>query len=98
MIKLKQAAQAGTVESSDILISLMPADSGSGIQIELVSPTIKQYGTQIKAAIRQVLISHGVEDAKVYANDKGALEYTIMARTLTALERGLGGKQSCNNR
>lgn len=90
MGKIMRAAQAGTIESSDILIALSPAAAGSGIQIELVSPTSKQYGVQMKAVIRQTLIAHGVEDALVHANDKGALDYTIEARTVTALERAAG--------
>ena len=90
MGKITQAAQAGTIESSDILIALSPAEAGSGIRIELVSPTSKQYGAKMKAVITQTLLAHGVKDALVHANDKGALDYTIEARTLTALERAAG--------
>lgn len=87
MTKLLRIAQAGTVESSDILIVLSPAESGTGIQIELVTPTAAQYGAQIKQVITKTLIAHGVGDVLVHANDKGALDYTIEARTLTALLR-----------
>lgn len=84
-----KAAQAGTVESSDILILLAPAESGSGIQIELNSPTMQQYGEQIKQLIRQTLENHGIKDVVVHANDKGALDYTIEARVKTAITRAL---------
>lgn len=87
MRTILQAAQAGSVESSDILIAVSPADKGTGIKIELVTPTAKQYGAQIKKVITQTLIANGIEDALVHANDKGALDYTIEARTLTALTR-----------
>ncbi|MDU4961354.1 MAG: citrate lyase acyl carrier protein [Sporomusaceae bacterium] len=87
---VKQAAQAGTIESSDILIALSPAAAGSGIQIELVSPTAKQYGARMREVIAATLLAHGIKDAVVHANDKGALDYTIEARTLTAIERAAG--------
>ncbi|SFM15899.1 citrate lyase acyl carrier protein [Pelosinus propionicus] len=87
MSKLLKAAQAGTVESSDILISLMPAEAATGIQVELVSPTLQQYGKHIKNLIIETLVFHGIEDVQVYANDKGALDCTIKARVKTALER-----------
>lgn len=89
---IMHAAQAGTVESSDILIALSPATAGTGIQIELISPTEKQYGSKIKAVIIQALRSRGVVDAVVHANDKGALDYTIEARTVTALGRAAGSR------
>ena len=87
MSKLLKSAQAGTVESSDILILLAPADAGTGIKIELVSPTMQQYGKQIKNLIAETLTLHGINDVQVHANDRGALNCTIKARVITALER-----------
>jgi len=90
MSKLLKSSQAGTVESTDILITLTPAEQGTGIQIELVSPTMQQYGEHIKAMIRKTLKTHGIIDAKVHANEKGALDYTIEARVKTAITRAIG--------
>ncbi|WP_371368381.1 Citrate lyase acyl carrier protein [Sporomusa rhizae] len=87
MTKLLKAAQAGSVESSDILIMLAPAEPGDGIKVELVSPTMQQYGEQIKNVIVQSLMSFGIQDAVVHANDKGALDFTIEARVRTAVDR-----------
>ena len=87
LAKISKSAQAGTVESSDILIILAPADPGSGIQIELVSPTIQQYGEQIRKVIFDTLVARGIQDACVHANDKGALDCTIEARVQTAIAR-----------
>jgi citrate lyase subunit gamma (acyl carrier protein) len=89
MSKVFKPAQAGTVESADILIILLRAEPGTGIQIELVSPTIKQYGEHMKKLIAGVITAHGIEDAIVHANDKGALDYTIEARVKTAVMRAL---------
>ena len=87
MSKLIKSAQAGTVESSDILILLAPGDVGTGIKIELVSPTMQQYGKHIRNLISEILVAHGINDVQVHANDKGALDYTIKARLITALQR-----------
>ncbi|SDF36674.1 citrate lyase acyl carrier protein [Sporolituus thermophilus] len=89
MSKLIKPAQAGTVESSDILIVLAPAEPGTGITIELVSPVIKQYGEHIRSMIVKTLNAHGIVDAHVHANDKGALDYTIEARVTAAVKRAL---------
>lgn len=87
MSKSLKSAQAGTVESSDILIMLAPADAGTGINVELVSPTMQQYGAHIKNLITQTMIGHGISDVQIHANDRGALDCTIKARVITAIER-----------
>ena len=85
-----RSAQAGTLESADILIMIAPAEPGVGIQIELVTPTMQQYGAMIRQAIEKVLAANGIVDARVHANDKGALDYTIEARVQTAIDRAVG--------
>ena len=90
MSEVLKTAQAGTLESADIMILISPASPGSGIQIELVTPTMKQYGAQIKQTITKILVANGITDIAVHANDKGALDYTIEARTQTAINRALG--------
>jgi citrate lyase subunit gamma (acyl carrier protein) len=90
---ITQVAQSGTVESSDILINLAPAAPNSGILIELSTPTPKQYGQQIRALIQQTLVEYGIENALVQATDKGALDYTIKARLITAIKRACCKKE-----
>lgn len=87
---IKQTGQAGTLESNDILIIIAPADVGTGLEIVLNSPVEKQFGTQIKAMIKKVLAEKNVTDAKVNANDRGALDWTIRARVETAVDRAAG--------
>lgn len=89
MTKLLKIAQAGSVESSDILIMLAPAAAGAGINIELVTPTMQQFGEQIKKVIMKICREHGIDDAIIHANDKGALDFTIEARVTTAICRAL---------
>jgi citrate lyase subunit gamma (acyl carrier protein) len=90
MSQIIQSSQAGTVESNDILILLTPTQADKGIEIDLVSPVLKKYGRQIKNVIREVLQEQGIEAAHVSANDRGALDCTIRARMMTAIERATG--------
>ncbi len=90
MLQITQPSQAGTVESNDILIILTPAKVGEGIHIDLLSPVLKKYGRQMKAVIQEVLQEQGIEDIHVAANDRGALDCTIRARMMTAVDRAAG--------
>ncbi|HZK53726.1 MAG TPA: citrate lyase acyl carrier protein [Desulfosporosinus sp.] len=87
-MKIIKTAQAGAVESSDVLIIVAPNTEG-GIQIELETKSVikKQFGHQIEKVIRQKVEELGVEDVIIKAQDKGALDYTYRARVQTALER-----------
>lgn len=85
-MELKKIGIAGSVESSDINIVIEPT-SNPGIEINLRSDVIKQFGRQIKEIIEETLRSQGVENALVKVVDKGAVDFVIKARTLTALCR-----------
>ncbi|MCG0737114.1 citrate lyase acyl carrier protein [Lactiplantibacillus plantarum] len=86
-MEIKTTAVAGTLESSDIQIMLMAGDNG--IQIDLESDVIKQFGAQIKHVITTTLQQLNIDNVKVRAVDKGALDYVIKARTITAAQRAL---------
>ncbi len=86
-MELKAVGTAGTLESSDVLITIEPAKSG-GIVLSLESSVINQYGRQIKAQVLESLKRLGVENAKVIVNDHGALDCTIKARVECAFYRG----------
>lgn len=78
---------AGTMESSDIMITIEP--SSGGIELELKSQVEKQFGRQIRSVILKTLSELGVESAKVTAVDKGAMDCTIQARLKTAVHRSV---------
>lgn len=80
-------AQAGTLESSDVLVSIAPADAGSGIQLDLVSATKQQYVCHLQKLISGMLQEAGIEDATLHINDKGAIDCVIEARVKTAILR-----------
>ena len=84
-MKIVKAAQAGTVESSDIVVKIEPNEKG--VEIELTSSVLQQYGDRIEAVIRETLEALGVTAAHVIAIDKGALDCTVKARTQAAAFR-----------
>lgn len=85
-MELKKTSVAGTMESSDIMVTIEPRESG-GIVLELTSSVMQQYGRQIEAVIRETLAELGVEHAFVSAVDKGAFDCTIRARVSAAVFR-----------
>ena len=90
-MELKHGAVAGTLESSDIMITIHPGTDG--VKIDLTSSVAAYYGDSIRASIRamiqKVLAEMGVENAVVKAVDHGALDCTIRARTTTAVRRAV---------
>ena len=91
-MKIMKNAVAGTMESSDILVTVQPSEQG--ITIDLTSTVEEQFGGQIRQVIREALEQLGVENAEVTAVDKGALDCTIRARVETAVYRSLEDGQS----
>lgn len=79
-------ATAGTMESSDIMVRIEPREE-TGIELELESSVMKQYGKQIESVIKNTLSEMGVSSARVAAIDKGALDCTIRARVAAAAYR-----------
>ncbi len=83
----KQAA-AGTLESSDVMVTLRP-NPAQGIQVNISSKVKYQYGESMEATVRDVLKEFNISDAVVDLEDKGALDCVIRARTQTAVCRSL---------
>lgn len=77
---------AGTLESSDIIVRVEPKDT-EGIELTLESQVMHQFGKQIEKVILETLGELGVTRAYVHADDKGALDCTVAARTLSAAYR-----------
>jgi citrate lyase subunit gamma (acyl carrier protein) len=85
-VKISKVAKAGTLESNDIFIMVMPNEKG-GIELQLESIVAKQFGDQIEKVILDKVKEMNVEDILIKAQDKGALDYTIGARVETAIKR-----------
>ena len=83
---ITKITKAGSLESNDILIILMP-NSNPGVEIQIESIVIEQFGEQIEKVIRETAEQLGIENAVIKAQDKGALDYTIVSRIKTAFIR-----------
>jgi citrate lyase subunit gamma (acyl carrier protein) len=80
-----KAAQAGTFESNDVMIFVEPGTSG--LEVDLESIVKKQYGPAIERTIVETIKDFGLTDLRVKVIDKGALDYAIRSRLVTALKR-----------
>jgi len=80
---VKKAA-AGTMQSSDLVVNVEPADR---LEIQIESTVKKQFEHLIRARIEAALRRHDVTRAVVRVSDRGALDYAIDARVETALRR-----------
>lgn len=87
-MQVLKPAVAGTLESSDVQISIEPGEAG--IELTLRSSVINQYGRQIKATVLKTLETLDVKNARVDVVDKGALDCTIKARVECAVYRAAG--------
>jgi citrate lyase subunit gamma (acyl carrier protein) len=83
-MKIIKTLQSGSLESSDILITLAPPKK-KGIIIKLKSDIQEQFGEAIVSKIENTLKKLGIEDVICYAEDKGALDFTIIARVEAAV-------------
>ncbi|MBR6569240.1 MAG: citrate lyase acyl carrier protein [Clostridia bacterium] len=88
MAKIIQRATAGTLESSDVFVTLEP--NGSGVEIDIDSVVQNQFGQTIRQAVEEVLAELDVDSARVSVVDRGALDCVIRARVETAVLRGKG--------
>jgi len=84
--------QAGTLESSDVLVLVRFFPQQKGIDIELESPSKKCFGKIIIKKIKETLNLLGITDIYIKAQDRGALDCTISARVETAIKRALNYK------
>ncbi|HEX7486744.1 MAG TPA: citrate lyase acyl carrier protein [Vicinamibacterales bacterium] len=77
-------SSAGTMQSSDLMVQVEPADR---LDIQIESTVKKQFEQLIRERIEAVLRKHAVTRALVKVSDRGALDYAIEARVETALRR-----------
>ena len=84
-MEILKSAAAGTLESSDAMVTVEPGDGG--IELELSSSVMNQYGRQIKATVMETLDRLQVNNVRITVVDKGALDCTIKARVECAVYR-----------
>lgn len=89
MTKTVQPAHAGTLESSDLFVRVVPCEC-EDIVIELESTVCEIYEDAIKATIEESARVLNAKGIKLIVQDKGALDYVIKARVQTAILRAYG--------
>jgi citrate lyase subunit gamma (acyl carrier protein) len=87
-MNITKVAKAGTLESNDILIMVSPNENG-GVELQLESIVIKQFGDQIRKVILDKVDEMNIDNISIKAQDKGALDYVIAARVETAIKRAI---------
>ncbi len=83
-MNITKKGQAGTMQSSDLMVFVEPADE---LSVEIESTVKKQFEHLIRARLELVLARYGVTRGRIRVNDRGALDYAIEARLEAALMR-----------
>ena len=76
----------GSMESNDCIITIKDNESGKN-SIVINSIVDDFFHKQIEQVILNVLDEKKLNGVDVECNDKGALDFTIRARMLTAIDR-----------
>ena len=84
-MEIKHPAVAGTLESSDVQVQVLPFEEGLMIDVE--SSVMNQYGRQIKKTVAETLQRLAITNGHISVVDKGALDWTIPARGECAVFR-----------
>ena len=87
-MQIMKAAIAGTLESSDAMVTVEPCEGA--VELSISSSVMNQYGRQIKNTVLETLDRLDVKSGKVTVVDKGALDCTLKARVECAVFRSCG--------
>ena len=79
-----KVGMAGSFSSNDALITVSESDE---LVIKIESIVDDFFHDQIDKVVRDTLKELNIKKIKVEVNDKGALDYTIRARLITAISR-----------
>jgi citrate lyase subunit gamma (acyl carrier protein) len=83
-MQITKRAQAGTMQSSDLMVFAEPNED---LIIEIDSTVAKQYGHLIRETVTAVIERMGVTSGLFRIKDRGALDYAIIARVEAAINR-----------
>lgn len=84
-MEIKRKAIAGTLESSDVMVTIEPR--ANNLDVDIASPVLSQYGESIRETVKEVLQAHDIKEGRVHLEDHGALDCTIRARVESCLQR-----------
>jgi len=83
-MQIRRKASAGTVQSSDLMVTVEPLDT---LEIQIESTVKKQFEHLIRQRIESTLQELEVTTGRIQVSDRGALDYAIAARVQTAVAR-----------
>lgn len=81
---LSATAQAGTLESSDCMVTVAPAESFS---LDYRGPNSAVFNERTRRIALEIANRCSPEGAAIQIQDRGALEITLRARIETAFRR-----------
>ena len=87
-MKIVRSAVAGTLESSDCIVTVFPACEGTELEYSGANSVI--FGKRTAALVDDILKEYKVTCARISICDQGAIEITLRARLKAALERAAG--------
>ncbi|MFO7766878.1 MAG: citrate lyase acyl carrier protein [Pelovirga sp.] len=90
-MEIVRKAQAGTMQSSDLMVFLEPAPQ---LRIEIDSTVKKQFEHLIRRQVETVLQHFSITSGIICISDRGALDYAIAARLETGLLRACAEQRS----
>jgi citrate lyase subunit gamma (acyl carrier protein) len=79
-MEIKKAATAGTLESSDCMVTVEPGEG---------KIVIHQYGNQLRKVALETLKNLDIDNVRITIVDKGALDCTLKARIEGAVFRSV---------
>jgi citrate lyase subunit gamma (acyl carrier protein) len=83
-MEIRQAIQAGTKQSSDLMVFIEPAQ---GLEIIIESTVKKQFEHLILEQVEACLDKYEIKSGRIRVSDRGALDYAIAARLETGIKR-----------
>ena len=86
-MKIKHAAVAGTLESSDVMVRIEPLEDTQEVSVQITSSVEKQFGDAIANIVQEMITQHDIQGAQIIVDDKGALECVLRARLEALLAR-----------
>lgn len=88
-MKLLHTASAGTLESSDCVVTVSPSET---FALDYRGANSVIFAQRTETLVREILDKHSIAAAGVVIQDQGAIEITIKARLETALLRAAKGE------
>ena len=85
---LLKTASAGTLESSDCLVTVSPAEK---LKLEYKGTNSEVFAERTMVLVESIAKKHDLNGAEISIQDQGALEITMKARLETALMRAVKG-------